>query len=282
MKNAIFTSSNEKYGDFLVNHWLKSLKDNSNLENIDIIILDYGLNKRQVKALKKNNAIVKKCKLKGHITCIRWKDTAKYLKKHKYKQIMAVDGGDIIFQGDVSELFKIKPNKIKACQEDIGAPFEDFFIENYFIKNEEKKIKNTIKNKRMINAGMIVGPQKLMLKLANELDRILINKDQFGPEQIAVNYILYKVGFVPLDKTWNFVVTTSENEFKIVNGEFYFPSGEKIKIVHNAGMTYIFRPIKNFGYGKGKNELKPPIYYLLRLTYKSYHKIKQTIKRIVK
>jgi lipopolysaccharide biosynthesis glycosyltransferase len=203
---------------------------------------------------------------------------AEYLKKHKYKQIMAVDGGDIIFQGDISELFRMEPDKIKACQEDLGAPFEDFFIDNYFIKSEEKKIKNTIKNKKMINAGMIVGPHKLMIKLAKEIDRILINKNEFGPEQIAVNYILYKNGFVPLDKTWNFVVTASENKFKIVNGEFYFPNGEKIKIVHNAGMTYIFRPIKNFGYGKGNNELKLPVYNLLRLTFKSYRKISKLIK----
>lgn len=33
MKNAIFTSSDEKYGDSLIHHWLRSLKENSDFKN---------------------------------------------------------------------------------------------------------------------------------------------------------------------------------------------------------------------------------------------------------
>jgi len=43
MKNLFITCSDEKCANFIINHWLKSLKANVNLSNIDIVVIDYGL-----------------------------------------------------------------------------------------------------------------------------------------------------------------------------------------------------------------------------------------------
>ena len=40
MKNTIITASDGNCGDFLVNHWMRSLKSNVDLKNIDVVVLD--------------------------------------------------------------------------------------------------------------------------------------------------------------------------------------------------------------------------------------------------
>lgn len=275
MTNVIFTSSDQKYGDFLINHWLKSLKDNSDMSNIKVVVLDYGLTKEQKNKLKKEKVIVKKCKRDGHVTCIRWRDMKNFLQKHRVEQAISIDGGDIIFQGDINEIFKTNQDKIRAVTEDLYVSFEDFFTKGFFKKEEEKKIKHLLKNKKMINAGMIAAPRKKFIEICKEFDKILIIKNFFGPEQVAINYILYKKGFKEIDKKYNFVITTSENEFKLKNGVFYNSKGEKIIVVHNAGFNPIFRPIENFGYGKNYNKLKKHVYYTMRFIYKTYSQIKE-------
>ena len=43
MTHVIVTSSDSRYGDFLVRHWGRSLKTNVDLRDIDVVVLDYGL-----------------------------------------------------------------------------------------------------------------------------------------------------------------------------------------------------------------------------------------------
>ncbi len=279
MANVIFTSSDHKYGDFLINHWLKSLKENSKLNETKIVVMDYGLTKEQKQKLKEKKVIVQKCKRYGHVTCIRWRDMGEFMKKNDFQQAISTDSGDIIFQGDITEVFKQNKDKIRAVTEDLHVSFEDFFTKGFFKKEEEKKIKQILRGKKMINAGFIVAPKKEFIEICEEFDKILINKNFFGPEQVAINYILYKKGFKELDKKYNFVITSNENEFKIKNGKFYMQNGKEIITVHNAGFNPIFRPIENFGYGKNHNKLKKHIYYTMRFIYKTYLQLKELINK---
>ena len=79
-KHVIFTTSDEKFEDFVLHHWFKSLKENVDLDNIDVVILDYGLNEKQKYNLRLNKVIVHKCKKDGRVNNIRFRDIAKYLK----------------------------------------------------------------------------------------------------------------------------------------------------------------------------------------------------------
>lgn len=266
MKSVIFVACDERYGGFLIENWLSSLQDNADLTNIELIVLDYGLSKKQISKLKQRNVLVHKCKRDGHVNVIRFRDIAKILRKKKYDQVLSTDGGDLIFQTSIKELLEKDKRIFRACYEDMNPPF-GVYIKSCFSKEDAKKIKETLKGKGMINAGMIVAPQKLFKKMCDESYN-MIEKRTFGPDQVAINYILHRDGFKRLHQKYNFVVTTSRIPFKIKEGKFYINGNQLIPIVHNAGGKDFLRPIKNFGYGEGKNKLKFFRYLILRTLIK--------------
>lgn len=262
-KYAIITSCDEKYGDFLVNHWLKSLEENVNLKNIDIIVLNYGLNPKQISMLK--HVKVLNCEKDGHIVIIRYKDMEKFFIKNKYDQILSIDGGDVIFQKDFINLFEENINDFRVvCEHSNFFPFKDILLNNYFNKNIVQDIKKTLKNKKMINAGVIFAPYQKFMDLCKECNNLIVDKSQFGLDQVIVNYVLYRDGFKILDEKYNFVVNTSKEKFFMKDYKFYLINKEIIPIVHNAGNKNIFRPIKKFGYGYGYNKVRFLTYHGIR------------------
>lgn len=266
MKHAIITSSDAKYGDFLINHWLKSLKENVDLTNIDVVVLDYGLTEEQKARLK--GCIIYKGKRDGHVTNIRHRDTSRFLENNEYDQILTCDGGDIIFQEDISKIFEKDKDDFRVVQEDICFPFQDIYAKRSFSEKDTNMINYTLKDRKMINAGVIIGPYRKFKCLAKECDNLMIDKSSFGPDQVAVNFILHRDGFKPLENTYNFVITSSKERFKIKDSLFFFKNGEKIAIPHNVGNKSMFRPIINFGYGPDNNKLKISTYFLLRTFYR--------------
>ena len=80
-RNVIITASDEKYGNFLINHWLKSLKENTDLENIDVFVIDYGLSNAQKDSLKSQDVKLYKGIRDGHIVVIRFRDIKNILLK---------------------------------------------------------------------------------------------------------------------------------------------------------------------------------------------------------
>mgnify|MGYP001609911284 FL=1 len=114
LKNVIITCSNEKSGDFLTNHWIKSLKKNVDLKNIDVVVIDYGLNNFQKTKLLKEKVILFKGIKKYHIVNKRFFDAGKFLSKNKYDQILFIDGGDTIFQEDITDVFNKDKNTFRV------------------------------------------------------------------------------------------------------------------------------------------------------------------------
>jgi hypothetical protein len=254
MKNAIFTCSDSNCGDFLVNHWLKSLKENVNLRNTDVVVIDYGLTKKQVAALKYKEVIVYKCKRDGFPNAIKFRDIYNFLSKHKYDQVLTCDGGDIIFQEDISHLFSKDKSRFRAACEELFLPYNLFFVDRYFSKENAKQIKEIIKGKKMINMGVLIAPYKLFNQLCKEFNN-LVKCSVWMADQMAVNYILYKNGFVRLNEKYNFVISGTHKKFLIRDGTFYQMDGKKIPIIHHTGNSTLFKRINNFGYGKEFNRL---------------------------
>lgn len=275
MKNVIITAANAKAGDFVVDHWLKSLKANVNLDNIDILVFDYGLTIRQKKELKKGGVGVVTGMKKYHIVNKRFIDAGKYLQKHKYDQVLFCDSGDIIFQADLTEMFNTHKNYFRVVTLGSNVLFVNALVYDQFEPKIKMNIWNVIKNKPIINAGVIFAPANKFIELSNDVEKMVRDKEEFGPDQIIVNYHLYKDKFKLIDNKYNFMMSTAYAGFKLNKGVFFKLSGEKIVIVHNAGQKNIFRPIKNFGYGKGFNQIKPVMYFLKRMMYfcfELYHK----------
>ena len=63
----------------------------------------------------------------------------KILSEKKYDQVLSIDGGDIIFQTDISDLFEKNKNTFRACYEDLKTPFE-VYIKKCFSKKTGEDI----------------------------------------------------------------------------------------------------------------------------------------------
>lgn len=142
--------------------------------------------------------------------------------------------------------------------------------------NELKKnIWKVIKNKPVINAGVIFAPHKKFINLCLYMKK-LVSNNNFGSDQIILNYYLYKNQFILLDEKYNFMIAMSSKGVIIKKGVFYKKNGEKAVIVHNAGQIDQNRSIKNFGYGRKFNQIKHLLYGLKKTQYKmieAYKKI---------
>src|SRR3989344_5251399 len=167
MKNLIATCSDAKYGDFLINHWLKSLKDHVDLNKTEIAVMDYGLTAEQIKRLKGQGVIVQKCVRDGFPNSIKFRDIGNFISSKEYDQVLTCDGGDIIFQENINYLFEQDKEMFRAVCEDVSPPFESF-INDCFDKEDIKNIKDVLKGKKLVNAGVLLAPYWRFKQLCEE------------------------------------------------------------------------------------------------------------------
>ncbi|WP_319558955.1 hypothetical protein [Marispirochaeta sp.] len=272
---CIVTASDTRYGDFLINHWYKSLTENSDLSLIDVAVLDYGLSTAQRFYLESHGVRVRQYPKDGHVVIIRFRDLADFLSEEKYEQIILSDGGDIIFQDDISPVFTEHPDMFRGVQEDLKSAFSVFLTDEFFNKEDKKRIRDVLIEEEMINAGFIAGPSEKMLRLGQAVDTMVLSKKKFGPDQLVVNYLFRTEGFYPLPKRFNYVIATAEGELKIRDGKFY-ADGELMTVVHNTGNISFFRPIENFGYGPERNQLKPELLRALKALHSTSDTVYET------
>jgi len=266
----IATACNKKYEDFLLNHWFRSLKDNVNLSETDVLIMDYGLSEDIVQKLSEQGAIVLEAtKRDDLINNARFFELAVFLKQNpNYEKVAITDSGDLIFQSDISDLFKINC-KIAGVLEEI-SPAIVVLIKRESIRNYDELI-NVLKNKKLINVGFLIGSRDFFLEVADEMLRVTKVSNVWGIDTIIPNYIAYKEGFCKLHPKYNFIPTTTVLTYKIKNGKFWFKDVDHLEIipvVHNAGRRSILRPVLDFGYGEGYNRPKILTILLLRAIYK--------------
>lgn len=273
MHHVIITSSDGTYGDFLVNHWLRSLESNVNLSNTDIVVIDYGLTPEHVTTLRKHNVKVKKGSKGGHVTTLRFIDAYNFLKNTTYDQILFIDCGDIIFQDDFSHLFNQNKDTFRVVKLDMEVMFFEAFIP-HFEPSFRKALWKILKNKPVFNAGVIFAPKNKFLSLCEQIKTLVSQKHTYGPDQIIVNFILYQDKVHLLEKKYNFIFGTEREGFVVRDSIFYRKNGEKIVIAHNAGHDSFLRPIRNFGYGNGYNQLKYGIYYGRRMVFRVFRLVR--------
>jgi hypothetical protein len=266
---AIVTASDRKYGDFLIEHWLRSLRENVRLDAIEIVVLDYGLSLAQRFYLEHHGVLLRPGQRDGHVTVLRYRETRDLLIERPYEQICLCDSADIIFQDDISSLFEHSPHAYRAVCEDYKPIFSFFIKDNFFRPEDKHLIADSFDNNRMINGGFIIAPRRRMLELCNACLGMIGDKGEFGPDQLVVNYVLHRKGFTELERRYNFVVATSAEPTRIEEGQFLDRDGTRIAVVHNAGNYRFLRPIDHFGYGPGHNVLKKEIYTTLRGFYAS-------------
>ncbi|HCI29600.1 MAG TPA: hypothetical protein DE117_05430 [Fervidobacterium sp.] len=274
----IATACNQKYEDFLVNDWLRSLKENVDLEGIDILVMDYGLSPNACSKLTEQAVIVKEAKhTKGLINNMRFIELSEFLKSNpQYEQVILCDSGDIIFQSDISMLFELESEKIRAVCESI-SPNMDVLVNDKVIENATE-IKNFLRENKLMNVGFVVYPTNVFLDMCGDIFILLKDVNVWGAETILINYFAYKNGFYELHQKYNFIPTTSTLKYVIKDGKFYLSNGEIIPVVHNAGGKEMWRPIENFGYGHDHNIPRPMVIFFLRTFYKSLSLLRKFVR----
>jgi hypothetical protein len=280
-RHAIITCCNEKYGDFFINDWLTSLKKEVNLKNIDIILFDYGLNKEQLTKLAKQPVKLITKSTSKHVVNMRFISAANYLKNNDYDQILLVDSGDIIFQSDISHLFGKDKTMFRAGILEMDVLFYEVFIPGCFNKNTAKKIYKVVKDEPVYNAGFILAPRNKFIKLGGLMNKLITNKNKYGPDQIVLNYVMHQEKTITLDYKYNFMINNTLRKFYIIKDKFYSADNELIPVIHNAGHNNFLRPIKNFGYSKDKNRLDKFMYYFKRYYYSNLKYLKKIASLLV-
>lgn len=265
-KHVIITSCNERYGDFLESQWLISLEEEINLKEIEVVIFDYGLSEKQLAKLRSHKVQIIFKPRANQVVNLRFIDIAHYLKKQRFDQVLVVDGGDIIFQSDISDLFNKDKNKFRAAALELEVLFNEVFIPGSFSKQQGREVYRVVRDKPVINAGFILGPREKIIKLGKEIEKLITDKGKYGPDQIVVNYVLHQDELILLDYKYNFMINNTKRNFAIKDGIFY-ENDSIIPVVHNAGHNGFLRPILNFGYGRGYNKLNYPMYYFKRWYY---------------
>lgn len=278
---VIYTASDKKFGDFVVDHWFRSLRECVDLSRIDVRVLDFGLSPAQRSHLENDGVGIRRCVRDGHVAVIRFRELALDLADSAYEQVLAVDGGDVVFQADIAPLFLENQDRFRAVEEDLKSGFEIFLKEECFSRESIREIHRVTDARPQINAGFLLGPRDPFLDLCGEIDRMVLNKSDFGPDQVVVNKVLHETDFVPLPRGCNFVLATAQEGFLVENGFFYsMATLGKIPVVHNAGNWKFFRPVDDFGYGPGMNRIKPDILSTLQFLHQSSDRLLTARNRI--
>lgn len=263
---ALFTSSDANCGDFLVNHWARSLLENVDLSHIQVIVLDYGLTDEQRGSLESKGLICRRCvRERAHLHILRHREIAMVLREGEYDQVGIVDGGDVVFQADFSHVFEQDQHAFRAVCEDTDGALHEFIMKGSdFAPETWKTITNCLRGRPCINCSSVFAPAAKYLHLWNCFQAWCTSYDEFGTDQAVVNYLLHNEGFVQLPWKYNFIPGSTKQRYSIRDGQFYDQNGELIPIVHNAGGTEFWRCIKNFGYGKDRNQKKILAPFLMR------------------
>lgn len=254
---AIATCCDAKYGDFLLNHWLKSLQHNVNLKQIDVVVLDYGLTGEQRAQLHARQVVTVPCRKDGSVVLLRIRDVIPLFRERGYQKVLSVDGGDVIFQADISDVFAHPCDRPALVAEEIRTPFFEALIQHDDIRPELlAEVLGVVRNKPILNSGVVLGTAEVFQRYWDECRRVCHSFKCYGTDQLILNYLAYRDGHYTLNGKYNYVIVASRTPFYIRDGEFYFRDSSKIHVVHDAGGKNWIRVIANFGYGPMHNQRK--------------------------
>lgn len=280
-RHAIFTVSDSKFGDFVIDHWLASLQANVDLSDVDVHVLDYGLDAGQQRRLAERGVFCHRCVRDGHVTNIRYRDMATVLEQQDYDQVLLIDGGDIIFQTDIRPLMNQNREHFRAVCHEFEVPFHEIIMsKSDFSSQTYRQMMDFLRDKRTVNGGVLFGPATQMKELWSEFTHWASSFNKFGIDQLLLNHALYSRGFVELDAKYNYTIIAREKSFTIRKGVFLDAQGEVIPIVHNSGIYDLTRPIARFGYGPNRNRKRVVVPTFLRTMYKCFNSLRPATVRL--
>ena len=219
----------------LLKVWLPSLEQKGEYKG-DILVIDYDLSPQTVRKLQQHaNILLVKCE--AVYRCLasdRHRAFYEALKPiwDKYQTIMIIDGNDMEFFKPIRPLFDMAKEKVCYVTETLvnGAWAQ------YAGPPDSKEVWNYIKNKLIANAGMYVGPAKLIFEIQKHIAENLVYNSYFGADQLSFNAMIYyyKIPSQEVDKKWNFIYQRGIVNIGLVT---FIRLIADYAILHNIGQT---------------------------------------------
>ena len=270
MRHLIYTYCNAGKGDFLIEHWLKSLCLNVCLSKIDVMVIDFGLSPAQRATLLEQGVIIWPGIRDGRMSNIQYRHLADFLRVHPhYDQVAYSDCGDLVFQADISGLFERERSKFKAVLE----PGFNFGLHKLtlglrdFRPEKLDDIEHLLGRQPTANCGFLVGPASAMAGIWDHYTAMCKGVEVHGTDQLLINYVIRRHGFEALPRRYNYVVFLNSEDFFYDAEKFLHDQEGIIPVVHNAGRYDFARTIADFGYRQGR--MKPWLYpFAIRCLYR--------------
>jgi len=271
MAHLIETYADRNRGDYLIHHWLRSLRDNVDLHDLDILVFDYGLTEGQAKQLRGLGVTVQQGLRNGRMSNIHYRDLAEYLRIHEYDQVLYADCGDIIFQADIRDLFELHKERYRGvCEGILNLRMHRWTLGFGDLKNDSHgQIKSVLRGRPIINGGFVLAPASKLRWFWDEYQKLCRAQLRHGTDQLIMSYVMYRDGFTALPEKYNFVLITTKSKFAIRQSRFFDADGAIIPVVHNAGRYDWARSISQFGYGPGMNGHKRATHWCMSAFYSS-------------
>jgi hypothetical protein len=244
--HAILTASDANCGDFLATHWLRSLRDNVDLKDVDVVVLDFGLAPHQREALEGVELVAAERGFSVNVS--RRNAVARFLEARDYDQVLVVDAGDLIFQGDVGHLLRDARESFRGVPERFPIPLP--LLMRGTRSDLRRSIQERLRGRPMVNGGFLLGPASKLRELGRAVQ---VHADSTVHDQPLVSSFLHEWGFEALDDSYNFIPWTARRGFRVEDGAFFTDDGQMPRVVHNTGIKAPFRVIADFGYGPGCN-----------------------------
>ncbi len=261
MVNILYTHCNAGAGDILIHHWLRSAKLHVDLTNIEIVVIDFGLTDDQREQLRKEGVQLWLGRADGRTPNIQYREIASYLAtRPDVNQVMYSDCGDLIFQADISPIFEHHTAMMKAVIEpEFNVALHGITLGFGDVRPEcLADIRETIGESPTANCGIVVGPRERMMAIWDTYQLCCHGTKLHGTDQLIINFILYRDGFIELDRSWNYVTFINGRKFYYDADGFLCDQESRIPVVHNAGRYDSVRTISDFGYRRGR--IKPRAY----------------------
>lgn len=174
--------------------------------NGDILVIDYDLSQHALDVLSKKPN-VRVIKSKPVYECLAsdrhrafW-EALKYMYQW-YETILIIDGNDIEFCKPIQPLFDLATEKVCYVTENrVNGTWV-----KYTGPPDVGVVWDEIKNKLIINAGVYVGPSKLIFTIQEHIAKNLEYNSNFGADQLLLNAMIYYYGIPSkeIDKIWNY------------------------------------------------------------------------------
>jgi hypothetical protein len=247
-KKNLIIGAIQNYNWDQIKIWIKSI--NQNVKNCDKIMLCYNISKETMLQLNHNGFKIYESNLNKQIVVQRFYDIwniLRVLDLSEYDNIITTDVKDVVFNSDPFVWIEdnAKGYKIIASSENLNYKNENWGINNLKMCYGEK-VKQSIQDKCIYNAGVIAGEVETIKNLFLLIYLISNAAESYNPDQAAYNILLHsdlfkdKIYFPNEEKAWAAQLGTNLDSNKSYS-EYHLETPPKIindKILNSLNMEY--------------------------------------------